>query len=137
VSTTATTSSAAGTYPIAVSGAIATNYSITYVPGLLTITPGKPTGIDLARVTLYENQASGTLAGTLSSTDLNSASTFTYSLVAGVGSTDNNSFSISGNQLKAAKSFDYEAKSNYSVRIRTTNPYGLYFEQTFTVNSLF
>ena len=36
--TTATTTSPAGTYPITCSGAAAANYSITYVPGTLTVT---------------------------------------------------------------------------------------------------
>ncbi|MBS0631647.1 MAG: hypothetical protein JSS11_07010 [Verrucomicrobia bacterium] len=43
-STTATTASAAGTYPITLSGGSAANYTFTYVPGTLTITPGDYTG---------------------------------------------------------------------------------------------
>jgi hypothetical protein len=39
VTTTATTSSPAGTYPINVSGATAANYNITFVNGLLTVQP--------------------------------------------------------------------------------------------------
>jgi hypothetical protein len=39
ISTIATTNSAAGTYPIAVSGATAANYAITFVAGTLTINP--------------------------------------------------------------------------------------------------
>jgi hypothetical protein len=39
ISTTATASSPAGTYPISVSGATATNYNITFVNGTLTVTP--------------------------------------------------------------------------------------------------
>ncbi|WP_162996516.1 FG-GAP-like repeat-containing protein [Mucilaginibacter celer] len=42
--TKATTSSAAGTYPITVSGAVVTNYDITYLPGMLTITNTLPPG---------------------------------------------------------------------------------------------
>ncbi|TCJ17696.1 T9SS type A sorting domain-containing protein [Flaviaesturariibacter flavus] len=37
--TTATTASPVGTYPITVSGAGATNYDITYIPGTLTVSP--------------------------------------------------------------------------------------------------
>ena len=37
VTTTATSSSAPGTYPISVSGATAANYTITFVPGVLTV----------------------------------------------------------------------------------------------------
>ena len=38
VTTTAVTTSAVGTYPITPSGAVAANYTFTYVPGTLTIT---------------------------------------------------------------------------------------------------
>lgn len=42
ITTTATTNSPSGTYPITVSGASAANYSITYVNGTMTITPRQP-----------------------------------------------------------------------------------------------
>ncbi len=42
-STTATTASAAGTYPIAISGAASDNYAITYIPGTLTVTQAAQT----------------------------------------------------------------------------------------------
>ena len=38
-STTATAASAVGTYPITASGATSPNYTISYVPGTLTVTP--------------------------------------------------------------------------------------------------
>src|SRR6202030_741966 len=37
--TTATTASAVGTYPITASGATSANYTISYVPGTLTVNP--------------------------------------------------------------------------------------------------
>jgi len=43
ITTTATTESHAGTYPITVSGAEADNYEITYVNGILTVTPAPQT----------------------------------------------------------------------------------------------
>ena len=39
LSTTATAASGVGSYPISISGAVDSNYSITYVPGTLTVTP--------------------------------------------------------------------------------------------------
>ncbi|WP_299284488.1 MBG domain-containing protein [uncultured Mucilaginibacter sp.] len=42
-STTATSTSAAGTYPIAISGAASDNYAITYIPGTLTVTQAAQT----------------------------------------------------------------------------------------------
>ena len=59
---------------------------------------------------------------------------FTYTLVSGTGSTDNAKFTIAGNQLKAAASFDFEKKKTYTIRVRVTDAAGLSFEKTFTIN---
>ena len=48
--TTATNTNAAGTFPIACSGQSSPNYSITYVPGTLTITGSVNQGTPIARV---------------------------------------------------------------------------------------
>ena len=47
---------------------------------------------------------------------------------------DNQAFSIVGNQLRSFAVFDFEAKSSYSVVIRTTDQGNLSVDQTFTVN---
>jgi hypothetical protein len=44
------------------------------------------------------------------------------------------SFTISGNTLKTAASFDYEAKKSYSVRIRSTDQGGLCVERMKTID---
>ncbi|MNK79773.1 hypothetical protein D3C87_994500 [compost metagenome] len=132
-STTATTSSPIGTYTIVPSGAVAANYQISYVNGTLTVKPGAPTNVLFAGTTLYENRAAGTAAGTLSSTADDPNATFAYSLVSGTGDTDNALFSISGNQLLTAASLDYENKTTYSVRVRSTTQYGFSLDKTFTI----
>ena len=93
-----------------------------------------PTDIALSASSIAENQPVGTAVGALSSTDPDTGNTFTYSLVSGTGSTDNSSFTISGNTLQTAAMFDYEAKSSYSIRLRTTDQGGLSFEKTFTIS---
>lgn len=55
VTTTATTDSPAGTYPITVSGAAATNYDITYVSGTLTVTAKEPDVIDVTDISQMDN----------------------------------------------------------------------------------
>jgi hypothetical protein len=55
----------------------------------------------------------GTSVATLSATDADAGDTFTYTLVNGTGSTDNASFTISGNSLRTAAVFDFETKSSY------------------------
>jgi hypothetical protein len=53
--------------------------------------------------------------------------------VTGTGSGDNSSFNISGNALRNSVVFDYETKSSYSIRIRSTDQGGLYTEKQFTI----
>ncbi|NQX43189.1 gliding motility-associated C-terminal domain-containing protein [Pedobacter steynii] len=132
--TTATASSPVGPYDINVSGAAAANYAISYQKGILTVKLDAVTNISLAGVPLYENTAAGASAGTLSSTSDNPAATFTYSLVAGTGSTDNASFSISGNQLLSTASLDYETKAVYKVRVRSTTQNNTSLDKELTIN---
>ena len=93
-----------------------------------------PTDIALSNSSVAENQPAGTAVGALSSTDPDVGNTFTYSLVAGTGGTDNGSFTISGSTLQTAAAFDFETKSSYSVRLRTTDQGGLWYEEPFTIN---
>ncbi|MBM4012553.1 MAG: hypothetical protein FJ286_14445 [Planctomycetes bacterium] len=92
-----------------------------------------PTDISLAGSSVPENDTSGALVGTLSTADANSGNTFTYTLVTGTGSTDNAAFNISGNQLRATASLNFETKSSYSVRVRSTDQGGLFTEKAFTI----
>lgn len=93
-----------------------------------------PTDIALSAASVQENQASGTAVGNFSTTDPDTGDTFTYTLVAGAGSTDNGSFQIVGGQLQTAATFDFETKSSYSIRVRTTDAGGLFFEKQFTIS---
>ena len=92
-----------------------------------------PTNIALSANTINENNAIGAVIGNLSSADLDAGDTFTYTLVTGTGSTDNASFTIAGNQLKAGTAFNFETKSSYSVRLRTNDAGGLFFDKVFTI----
>ena len=92
-----------------------------------------PTGLSLSAASIPENQPSGTVVGSFSSEDPDPGDTFTYTLVSGTGSGDNGSFEISGNQLKTTSSFDFETKSSYSIRVKTTDNGGLEFERALTV----
>ena len=92
-----------------------------------------PTDITLSASSINENVAANSTIGTLSSTDADAANTFTYTLVAGTGDTDNTAFNISGSNLRITASPDFETKSSYSVRVRTTDQGGLTFEKAFTI----
>jgi hypothetical protein len=92
-----------------------------------------PTDIALSSASIAENLPSGTTIGTLTTTDPNSGDSFTYSLASGLGSSDNDAFSVSGGTLLSAASFDYETKSSYSIRLRSTDSGGLSVEKPFTI----
>ena len=95
-----------------------------------------PTDVSLDNVTVEENQPVGTPVGVFSATDPDVGDTFTYTLVPGTGSEDNTSFSIAGDQLLTAESFDFETKDSYSIRVRVTDEGGLSFEKVFVINVL-
>ena len=93
-----------------------------------------PTGLALSVSSIAENQAMGTVVGTISTTDADTGDTHTYTLVSGTGDTDNGSFTIDGNSLKTAALFDYETQSIYSIRIQTDDQNGGTLGQAFTIN---
>jgi len=95
-----------------------------------------PTDILLSNSSVMEGQAAGTLVGTLSTVDADTGDTFTYSLVAGTGDTDNASFTISGNQLLSAEEFDYETKDSYSIRVQVSDSGSLTFAKALTITIL-
>ena len=92
-----------------------------------------PTDIALSANSIPENNVIGESVGTLSSTDPDSSDTHTYSLVSGTGDTDNSSFTIDGSTLKAGVAFDFETKSSYSIRVRTTDLGNNTFDKVFTI----
>lgn len=93
-----------------------------------------PTDIVLSSASIAENAGANALVGALSSTDPDSGDTFTYSLVAGSGDTDNGSFNINSGNLRLTSSANFELKSSYSLRLRTTDSGGLTFEKALTVS---
>lgn len=95
-----------------------------------------PTDITLSKSTIYENWPENTEVGLFSTTDQDTGDTFIYSLVDGTGSTDNTSFNIYQNKLRSSVRFDYEAKNALSIRVRTTDERGAYYEEVFIISVL-
>jgi uncharacterized delta-60 repeat protein len=93
-----------------------------------------PTDITLSSASIAENAGANATVGTLLSTDPDAGNTFTYTLVAGTGDTDNGAFSISGSTLRATNTFDFETKSSYTIRVRSTDQEGLFTEKNFTIS---
>ena len=102
------------------------------IPALPAAQP--PIGLTLSATTIDEGLPAGTVVGTFTTEDPDLSDTHTYSLVAGEGDDDNDSFAIDGDTLITAAVFDAGVKSSYRVRVRTTDPTGRSFEQSFTVS---
>lgn len=110
-----------------------------------------PTDLTLTPQTVVEAQPVGSLVGNFAPIDADRLSqTFVYSLVAGVGDTDNALFTIPVignpdnfplNQLRTNAVFDFETRTTYSIRVRVTNDDvgnaatpPIVFEKVFTIN---
>lgn len=114
------------------------SYSASYVKTftiVVTDANDEPTDISLSGDSIYEQSPLNTIVGTLTSTDEDAVDTYTYSLVTGVGDTDNAIFTISANQLVSNATFTF-SNQTYSVRLRTTDAGGLFFEKAFTIRVL-
>jgi hypothetical protein len=92
-----------------------------------------PTNITINPSSLPENAGANHLVGTFTTTDPDAGDSFTYSLRSGTGDTDNGSFTIVGDKLYANTSFDFETKSSYSIRVRSTDSGGLFIARVFTI----
>ena len=92
-----------------------------------------PSDIALSATTIAENRSAGAVVGAFTTTDPDGPGEFTYELVAGDGSADNNFFTIVGSELRATAPLDYESKPSLSVRVRSTDRDGLAVEKVFSI----
>ncbi len=92
-----------------------------------------PTDLTISQTSINENRPTGSAIGTLSTNDPNAGDQFTYGLVSGSGDTDNSSFTIVGNQLRTAVLLNFESKSSYQLRVRSTDQGGLTVEKALTI----
>lgn len=93
-----------------------------------------PTDITLSNSTIAEHLVANSAVGSLTAADVDS-NTFTYSLVAGTGDTDNASFNISADSLRANSTLIYTTKSSYNIRVQVSDG-ALTFQKAFTISVL-
>ena len=87
-----------------------------------------------APLIILENQAVGAVVGEFNASDPDGPVTLIYTLVDENNQTDNSLFTLDANgTLSANASFDRETLDTYAVRVRVTDPYGEWMEQSFTV----
>jgi hypothetical protein len=86
--------------------------------------------------TFYEYDPINTTIGTFYTLDNDVNLPFVYTLVPGEGSDDNALFTIEGNVLKTDTTFVCSRQTEYSVRVRTTDIGGLYYEASFILHEV-
>ncbi len=91
-----------------------------------------PTDVTLSSNTIAENAGANVVIGSLAGVDLNPNDALTLSLPTGL--TDNALFNLSGGNLQANASFDFEANSSYTVTIRVTDFDGATFDKPLTIS---
>lgn len=91
-----------------------------------------PTNILLSDTTIKEGLPVGTVVGKLSSTDEDNGATHIYSLVAGLGDTDNTLFTVTSNSLTTAATYSF-TNQTYSIRVRSTDNGTLFYEKNLLI----
>jgi hypothetical protein len=92
-----------------------------------------PVGLSLDISTISEDLPAGSLVGRFTTSDSDEGDTHSYSLIAGFGGDNNNSFTINGDSLLSGEIFDYETKNTYGIRVSTTDGGELSFEKSFVI----
>jgi autotransporter-associated beta strand protein len=96
--------------------------------------PSAPTDIQFPTAAVSRTAVEGSVVGSFSTTDPTPGDTFTYTLVSGEGSDDNANFEIQGNQLVVDRQLgEFNTGDTLSIRIRSTDAAGGYFEKSFTL----
>ena len=99
-----------GTYTLLIEGFILDTGSVDYSFRVSSIDI-EPADTSLSSQTLAENEPIDFTIGQFVTSDVDETSTQTYTLVSGDGAEDNSQFTIVGNQLRSAASFDFESKN--------------------------
>jgi len=116
--------------------------SLSYLPSEVKIVAYggrlQPTDIYTSSTTINENIARGSVIANLDTADTEISDTHIYELVSGDGDTDNDVFTIDGDQVIIVDSPDFENKNNYSIRVQSKDTGGLTYEKVlnFTINDL-
>jgi subtilisin family serine protease/subtilisin-like proprotein convertase family protein/mRNA-degrading endonuclease HigB of HigAB toxin-antitoxin module len=92
-----------------------------------------PSDIGLSSNIVAENSPIGQVIGKFNTFDPDSGDTFVYTLATGTGSADNGSFSIVGDELRASATFNFEARSSYSIRVASVDSSGSRIEKVFAI----
>jgi large repetitive protein len=102
---------------------------------ILNVTPvfNTPYAISLDTLTFNEDNTFNTVVARAFTRDYDVTDTFTYTLVDGFGSDDNQEFKFVNNELVLLKKANYDVQSSYAIRLRSTDNTGLFYDTVFVL----
>ncbi|MEZ4885108.1 MAG: cadherin domain-containing protein [Chitinophagales bacterium] len=95
-----------------------------------------PTAVLLSNLRIRENEASGTIVGSLLAEDADVDDEHSFELVTNENAPHSEWFKIEGGQLVSAIIFNYELNPTLQIAVKTTDSKGSTFEQAFTIEVL-
>ncbi len=106
------------------------------VPDTMINNNTAPTDILLTASSFRENAQPATVIGRLATIDNDITLPFSYELVEGDGDNDNALFAIADGRLVTDGLYNCDGRSQYAVRVRTTDITGLSFEKSFVLSKI-
>lgn len=107
----------------------------TTADGVVSTQSCAPSSITLTGSAVEENLPAGAPVGSFSTEDPDLDTTFTYTLVEPGLYPDNLNFTLSiDGQLATAAVLDYEQDPSQTIKVRSTDEHGAYFERVFTID---
>jgi len=100
----------------------------------VTNLPDAPISVNISNTNIPANSPIGTVVGSLTTYDDDPNDTFTYQFSSGLGSADNSHFMILGNVLYTSRTFNYNTKNTYTIRVKSTDSDGLSVENPIILN---
>ena len=116
------------------------NFKSHDVLGLITsphvvYTTNPPEYISLSQDSILESKPINTLVGSFSTFVKGTSFVFTYSLVTGKGSENNNDFYLIGSDLYTNTILDFEGVKNYNIRVQASHPLSGSIQNEFVIKT--
>lgn len=92
-----------------------------------------PIDLTLSRQDIDENAPPQAVVGRFRTSDPDADDVFTYSFATGSSDDDNGLFEIAGDELRLVSPLDYETRTGYAIRMRSTDSGGLSVEKVFSI----
>ncbi|MDW7695248.1 FG-GAP-like repeat-containing protein [Flammeovirgaceae bacterium SG7u.132] len=93
-----------------------------------------PENLTFTSNTIFEGMPIGSGVGKFSASDIDPGDTLSFSLVSGIGATDNSSFYMDGDSLRLSNVLYHHLQNTYRIRVAASDEQGESVEKFFTID---